>query len=212
MRTTLQLSLSVWAITCSLLFIPLSPVTPQAGGDAEDKVTAPPIPGSADAWLQTLSSLLSPSLASAIRQGRDHARVRGRVIPPAVRRVLAPFFSARVFEKVRYSTDWQEVTAEGAVYQILLGSGANAVTLMDVVIFRDAQLAADPILWAHELTHVEQYDRLGVDAFAADYLQHPDVLEQEAIAKADRIKKRLSSPGRTQRDALHVREVKVSSE
>jgi uncharacterized protein DUF4157 len=50
------------------------------------------------------------------------------------------------------------------------------VTLIDVIIFRDEQQAADPVLWAHELTHVEQYDRLGVEAFAVQYLQQAWVL------------------------------------
>jgi hypothetical protein len=79
-----------------------------------------------------------------------------------------------------------------AVVAVLLGSGANAVTLIDVIIFRDEQQAADPLLWAHELTHVEQYDRLGVEAFAAQYLQQAWVLEQEARARADTLKGQLS--------------------
>lgn len=149
-------------------------------------------PSSIDTWLQTLSSLLSPSLTAAIRQGRERAYTHGNVMPESIRQALAPFFPRAVLQKVRYSTSWQDAAAEGALYTVLLGTGADAVTLGDVIIFRDAQRAADPVLWAHELTHVEQYDRLGVEMFAARYLQQGWVLEQEAIEKANTIKKQIS--------------------
>lgn len=144
------------------------------------------------AWLQTLAVLLGPSLTTAIRQGRDHAYPHGQAVPAAIRHTLAPFFARTVLQKVRYSTAWRDVTAQATLYSVLLGAGAHAVTLIDVIIFRDAQQAADPLLWAHELTHVEQYDRLGVDAFARQYLEQAWVLEDEALAKVDTIKRQLS--------------------
>src|SRR5882672_11076312 len=48
--------------------------------------------------LQTLATLLGPSLTTAIRQGRDHAYPHGRVIPKAIRGALAPFFSPAVLQ------------------------------------------------------------------------------------------------------------------
>jgi hypothetical protein len=66
------------------------------------------------------------------------------------------------------------------------------VTLVDVIIFHDEERAADPVLWAHELTHVEQYNRLGIETFATQYLQQAWVLEQEATANASKIKRQLS--------------------
>jgi hypothetical protein len=72
---------------------------------------------------------------------------------------------------------------------VLLGTGVvQAVTVGDVIFFRDPRRAEDALLWAHELTHVEQYRRLGVEAFATRYLQQAWVLEQEAIAKAKTVK------------------------
>ncbi len=152
-------------------------------------VTTPP---TAEDWLSTLGTAMGPTLATAIQQSRDHAYPRGQAIPAAIRKALAPFFSRAVLQKVRYSTDWQDATAEGALYSLLLGTGAEAVTLVDVIIFRDAQHAADPILWAHELTHVEQYQRLGVAAFATQYLQQGWVMEQEARENASRIQRQLT--------------------
>ena len=146
----------------------------------------------AEAWLSTLASVLGPALTTVIRQGRDQAYPRGQAIPESIRRTLAPFFSRAVLQKVRYSTKWQDATTGGSLYTLLLGTGAEAVTLVDVIVFRDEQLAADPVLWAHELTHVEQYDRLGIEAFSTQYLQQAWVLEHEAIANANKIKRQLS--------------------
>jgi len=140
---------------------------------------------------QTLSALLGPSLAAAIHQGRDQAYPYGCPMPKAIRRTLAPFFPRAILEKVRYSTDWG-AAAVGTLDHFLLGTGAvEAVTFADVIVFRDARCAGNPLLWAHELVHVEQYHRLGVEAFATQYLQQPWVIEQEAIAKAGAIKGKL---------------------
>jgi hypothetical protein len=143
-------------------------------------------------WLQTLASLFGPALTTAIRQGRERAYPHGQTIPEAIHRTLAPFFPLPVLQKVRYSTTWRDEATQDPLYSVLLGTGANAVTLIDVIIFRDAHQAADPVLWAHELTHVEQYDRLGVEAFAEQYLQQGWMLEQEAYTRADTIKRQLA--------------------
>ena|SRR2546427_488492 len=88
---------------------------------------------------------------------------------------------------------YSEIKAEGTLPYFLLGnSAAAAVTLGDVIFFRDTRLAADPLLWAHELTHVEQYRRLGVETFAPQYLRQAWVLENEAIMKATTIKGHLA--------------------
>jgi Domain of unknown function (DUF4157) len=176
----------------SLLLAATPPLAPCAQNrpDSAEAPAAAPLPEVN--WLQTLATLLGPSLTTAIRQGRDHAYPHGQRVPKAVRSVLAPFFSPAVLQKVRYSTAWQDATAQATLYSVLLGSGANAVTLIDVIIFRDEQHAADPVLWAHELTHVEQYDRLGAEGFAVQYLQQAWVLEHEASARAETIKGQLS--------------------
>jgi hypothetical protein len=152
---------------------------------------ASPTPKAED-WLATLGTAMGPMLAEAIRRGRDQAYPRALAIPAAIRQKLAPFFSPALLRKVRYSTEWQNTTSEGALYSLLLATGAEAVTLGEVVIFRDAQHAEDPLLWAHELTHVEQYTRLGVAAFATQYLQQGWQMEQEAKAKASKIQRQLA--------------------
>jgi hypothetical protein len=65
------------------------------------------------------------------------------------------------------------------------GGRASAVTLIDVIIFNGPTEANDPSLWAHELTHVDQYHQMGVQRFAAQYTANYRVLEDPAYAKGD---------------------------
>jgi hypothetical protein len=149
-------------------------------------------PQALDPLPQTLAALVGAPLAEAIQQGRNRAYPHAQPIPPAIRVQLMPFFPRAVLQSVRYSTDW-DTTAEGTLPYFLLGnSSVAAVTVGDVIFFRDTHLAEDPLLWAHELTHVEQYRRLGVETFATQYLRQAWVLETEAITKADTIKGQLS--------------------
>jgi uncharacterized protein DUF4157 len=140
---------------------------------------------------QTVSALLGPSLAQAIRSTRDRVYPHGRAIPADTRRQLAPFFPRTVLEKVRYAMEWDP--ALDTLPALFMGSSPkSAMTLGDVILFRDAQGVADPLLWAHELTHVMQYQELGISAFATRYLEQGWELEAEAMAKADAISRQLS--------------------
>jgi hypothetical protein len=140
----------------------------------------------------TLATLFGPSLAVVIRHGRERAYPSGHPMPKEIRATLAPFFARAVLERVRYVTA-RDAAAAGTVSEVLVSTGVvEALTLGDVIVFRDAQSASDPLLWAHELVHVEQYCRLGVEAFAAQYLEQAWVLENEAIAKVNVIKGQLS--------------------
>ena len=56
----------------------------------------------------------------------------------------------------------------------------KALTLGDVIVFRDAEVARDPRIWAHELTHAVQYDRWGTSGFAEHYVRDLKAVEDEA--------------------------------
>ena len=63
----------------------------------------------------------------------------------------------------------------------------TAITLGDVILFKSERLAeTDLKVWAHELTHVMQYERWGVDGFADRYVRDSAAVEQEAIDNANR--------------------------
>jgi hypothetical protein len=64
----------------------------------------------------------------------------------------------------------------------------GAVTFGEVVVFSDGTEAQEDIeLWAHELTHVVQYETRGIDTFASDYLRDFNGMESEASSNASRI-------------------------
>ncbi len=60
-----------------------------------------------------------------------------------------------------------------------------AVTLIDVIIFRGPTEVNDRSLWVHELKHVEQFRRWGVDGFAQRYMNSWNSVENEAYAAQD---------------------------
>jgi hypothetical protein len=52
----------------------------------------------------------------------------------------------------------------------------GAITLDDVIVFKDDNWASNVEAWAHELEHVRQYDILSVDGFAQAYLDQTCII------------------------------------
>lgn len=126
------------------------------------------------------------ALAKAIRFSRMRARAAATFpIPPLLRERLAPYFPAALLDKVRYNLAGRRVSVGSALAAWHLQEGA--VTLDDTVVFTNARAAADLRLWAHELTHVQQYDELGIDGFGRLYAFNWQLVEREAQANADAI-------------------------
>lgn len=132
------------------------------------------------------NEIAAEALAQWIRVSRNDA-VRGGVspIPAKVRAQLAGHFSDALLDKVRYRVG---IGNDLALPSHAFRANAAAITLDDVITFRDGRDAAsDARLWAHELTHVQQYARWGVRGFARRYtLDHAGV-EREAEANAQKI-------------------------
>ena len=63
------------------------------------------------------------------------------------------------------------------------------MTLNEVVLFKDPQVAVfDTVLWAHEVAHVAQYQRWGVEGFAERYAADREAVEREARETATRFR------------------------
>jgi len=125
-------------------------------------------------------------LADLIQSARETAIANGvKPIPPQIHRALLGFFPEAILRKVRYASGHADpITIPGLA---MTYGHIDAVTLIDVILFRDDDAArTDAKLWAHELTHVMQYERWGVDGFAQRYLQDYDAVEQEAGDNANR--------------------------
>ena len=125
-------------------------------------------------------------LAGLIGTAREQAIADGvQPVPATVARGVHEYFPDGLLHRVRW--------AVGGAGRIALPSlaftygDAAAMTLGDVVLFRDARAAQQDLkLWAHELTHVLQYQRWGIDGFAERYVRDSRAIEKEAYDNADR--------------------------
>jgi hypothetical protein len=126
------------------------------------------------------------ALAVAIRESRTQALDRGvDPIPVRIRAALEPYFPAQILDKARW-TMAGGISLDGLLKSWFYLDGA--VTFGEVVAFSDAMEAQQDIeLWAHELTHVVQYETRGIDTFASDYLRDFNGMESEASSNASRI-------------------------
>lgn len=140
---------------------------------------------------QAMLNPAAPALATAIRFSRGQALNRGtQPVPHHVRSALSPYFPPHILEKAKWTT------ADGVSIDGLLSNWLNqegAVTLNEIVAFSSSNLASDIGLWAHELTHVLQYDQMGVETFAFQYTVDWGGLEQQARDNANRIMSSLNS-------------------
>ena len=125
-------------------------------------------------------------LAQSIEAARARAIAEGvHPVPSGVYRGLLGYFPHGLLRNVRFAAG----RAEGIALPSLAFTygDAAAVTLGDVVLFRDPLKAqTDLKLWAHELTHMLQYQRWGIEGFAERYVRDSRAVEKEAYDNADR--------------------------
>jgi hypothetical protein len=144
----------------------------------------------ADYWLasggdEKGSSVLGGgrALALAIGLGRAEALRSGvKPVPPELRRVFQKHYPHTVLEEARWT-----VAAPGSRLGRVLARWPvqeGAVTLGNVIVFKAQSGTKNRRLFAHELVHVDQYRRLGIDTFARRYAANPEPIEEEARAKA----------------------------
>jgi hypothetical protein len=120
--------------------------------------------------------VLAGPLAAAIRNAHARHNSSARSIPADVKRGLAGKFPPGVLERARYTTGNIEITLPTALGrgQRFMDGSDYAVVVDDIIVFNVTPPSYDvsPGWWAHEITHVEQYTRWGVDNFAWRYLEN----------------------------------------
>jgi hypothetical protein len=124
----------------------------------------------------------APALALWLTQARAEAANAGvQPIPPHIREQLLRWYAPGILDAARYKiSDNGQFSAATAMLQ---NPDVGAVTLIDIILFRDAQVAEqDLALWAHELKHVQQYQEWGVGGFAQRYTQDFNAVEAPAYA------------------------------
>jgi hypothetical protein len=123
------------------------------------------------------------ALAQMIIQSHNTAINGSMSIPSTIRQQLTGYASEDSMNRVRYKAG--DNGALNLAHLIEQGGMASAVTLIDVVVFRGPSEAEDPSIWAHELTHVDQYRDWGVNSFAVQYVRNWHGVEDPAYAKGN---------------------------
>lgn len=136
--------------------------------------------GASHAVNETLVQSTAPLLQELIARSRDNALNAGvEHIPPEIRRNLQGFIRDSVLDAARY-----RVRGGGDLSlqanSIRYGE-ANAITLDYVIVFKELNDALyNPTLWAHELTHVQQYQDWGLRDFSIRYVRSYPSVESPA--------------------------------
>ncbi len=128
------------------------------------------------------SVLSGPTLEQAIIALHNTAINGSLPISPDIRQKLTGYASEDSMNRVRY-----KIGDNGFINLARLleqGGFASAVTLIDVIVFRSPNDAADLSTWAHELTHVDQYAD-GTNSFAVRYARNYRSIEDPAYTKGD---------------------------
>lgn len=106
-------------------------------------------------------------------------------IPAHIYRALVGFFPPDFLNSVSFRVGWGNEAALPAL-SFRFGDAA-AIALVDVIMFRNPNDAgSNAWLWAHELTHIQQYNRWGVGDFSKRYLKDHGGVEAEANENANR--------------------------
>ncbi|UVJ42003.1 DUF4157 domain-containing protein [Pseudomonas sp. LS1212] len=138
-----------------------------------------------------MSQMAASGLESWIVQSRNSAAAgEVQTIPLNIRAQLEPYYDFQVLDSVRYKVgDDKELNAANTMLQ---NPDVNAVTLMDIIVFRNADDALNNVaLWAHELHHVQQYLQWGVRGFATRYTRDYKAVEAPAYEIQTRVAKTL---------------------
>lgn len=153
------------------------------------------------ALYESVNQMAASGLENWIVQSRN-TLAAGNVqpIPLHVRAQLEPYYDLRVLESVRYKAgDDGELNAASAVMQ---NPDVNAVTLMDIIVFRNPEDALNNVaLWAHELKHVQQYLEWGPRGFAERYTRDYSAVESPAYQIQAQVARELRAQARASASA-----------
>lgn len=119
-----------------------------------------------------------PALEQWLIQSRNDAMNGAMPMPDQIKQAMNGWYSPQQMSNVFY-----KIGDGGALNLGNAATGygeAAAITLIDVIVFRDANWAGDYATWAHELKHITQYQDWGVHSFAVQYMQSWNSVENPA--------------------------------
>jgi hypothetical protein len=132
---------------------------------------------------ETAVESTAPVLKNAILASRDDALKAGAgPLPPEVIWEFNGFYSPDVLGAYWRVGQGNELSLQANSFRF--GDRA-AIALDTVLVFRSNSDANGVWLWAHELAHIEQYRRWGIDDFTKRYIRDYAAVEAEANRRAD---------------------------
>jgi hypothetical protein len=123
----------------------------------------------------------APAFEQWLIQSRNTASNGASPIPPHIRQQLQGFYDDDTLNRSRFKI------GDAGVFNLanlsIQYGGAGAVTLDNVIVFKNPGDAYNnPVLWAHELKHVQQFRDWGIRDFAIRYIRSWNGVEGEAYA------------------------------
>lgn len=144
-----------------------------------------------DALFANVNRLAAAGLESWLVQSHRAALMTEvQRIPLHIRAQLEPYYDVQVLDSVRYKVgDTSELNTANAMLQ---NPDVNAVTMLDIIVFRHAEDAQNNLaLWAHELKHVQQYQAWGAGGFAERYTRDYRIVEAPAYRMQSQVERAL---------------------
>lgn len=144
---------------------------------------------------ENISQMAASGLAGWLKLSRDTAAAGDiQPIPLHIRAQLEAYYDFQVLDAARFKVgDAQQIDAATAMLQ---NPDVNAVTLVDIIVFRSPEDAQNNVaLWAHELKHVQQYQQWGIEEFAARYTRNYEAVEAPAYEIQANVSKALRMAG-----------------
>lgn len=136
---------------------------------------------------KNVGEIVSAPLAAAIRSAREQHKLNARPIPDQIKARLVKFIPTQVLEKAKYVIGNPHLSLPSGINLVqTFTGGKHAVTVDDIIVFSE-EPGNSLWWWGHEVQHVVQYDRLGVDEFARKYIFDHGDIEKEADEVGDRV-------------------------
>lgn len=136
-------------------------------------------------------NMAAAPLAAAIHAARERYLGTAKPLPDDVKASLRGYFPDEVLNVAKYVVGNIEITLPNFIGrgQKFMGNH-HAVVVGDIIVFNVSppSFSDDAFWWAHEITHIQQYQRMGIESFAFQYVVNLGrSIEEEADNNAARI-------------------------
>ena len=131
-------------------------------------------------------------LAAAIRAAKERYEAQSQPLPTEVKAALKGHFEQDILNATRWTVGNIEITLPNFIGQgrKFFNNDSYAVVVDNIIVFNTApgSWTQNSHWWAHEVTHVEQYKKWGIENFSYRYLKDfGGKVEKEANNRANSI-------------------------